>query len=105
MKKQNIAAAMLISGLTVGVVTTPIAMADFSQQEARELKQAGTIKSLTDILALVEKQQPGRVIKVELESEHNIYVYEVEVLSGDGTVWELEYNAASGELLKHKEDD
>lgn len=74
-------------------------------KEARELRQQGKILSLQEILKRVEKDYPGQVIETELEREHGSYIYELEILSDNDRVIELEVDAASGEILKTEEEE
>ena len=71
--------------------------------------------SLDAALAAVRRSHPGRVLKVELESEDDgpaRWVYEVKVLTGAGHVLEIELDAVSLEVLgveggrsRHSDDD
>ena len=48
---------------------------------------------------------PGsKLLEAELEEKHDVYIYEVELLTTEGVVRELDLDAATGELLKDKED-
>ncbi|MBN0864542.1 PepSY domain-containing protein, partial [Pseudomonas aeruginosa] len=47
----------------------------------------------------------ARLLEVELEEEDDVYVYEVELLTRDGVVRELELDARNGRILKDEEDD
>jgi uncharacterized membrane protein YkoI len=48
---------------------------------------------------------PGQVIKVELDYEYGILVYEIDILTQRG-IYEVHVNAATGQVLKvEKEDD
>ncbi|MNL90295.1 Peptidase propeptide and YPEB domain protein [compost metagenome] len=48
---------------------------------------------------------PGaKLLEAELEEKHDVYIYEVELLTTDGVVRELDLDASTGELLKDKED-
>jgi uncharacterized membrane protein YkoI len=48
---------------------------------------------------------PGaKLLEVELEEKHDIYIYEVELLTAEGVARELHLKAATGELVKDKED-
>lgn len=60
------------------------------------------VASLDAALAEVRRAYPGRVLKVELESEDDAvarWVYEVKVLTSDGHVLEVELDAVSLQLL------
>ena len=74
-------------------------------REARELRQQGKILSLQEILKQVEKDYPGQVIETELERENGSYIYELEILTDNDKVIELEVDAASGKILKTEEED
>lgn len=70
------------------------------------------IRPLSEILALARRIVPGKVIDVELESDVDLdeedddhhgnlrWVYEIEVLTDDHRVVELEFDAVTGQLLE-----
>lgn len=95
---------LLILGLSGLLVLTP-GLSDEDHQQARHLKELGEILPLEDIIKAVRLRQPGRVIEVELESKEGRYVYEVEVLNMQGEVWELYFDAATGELIKREREN
>lgn len=70
--------------------------------EARRLRDAGVILPLATIIERATKEHNGRVIGTEFEPRDGLYLYEIEILDGNGAVWELEYDAANGVLLAHK---
>lgn len=70
-------------------------------ERAREAQRRGEFVPLERILAEVERNEPGKVIDVELDDD----AYEIEVLCGDGTVVELEYDARSGRLIEREVED
>lgn len=72
--------------------------------DAKRLKEAGDIQPLEQILAKARAERPGRVLETELERKGERYVYEIEIVDNDGVVWELKFDAKSGELLKTKSD-
>ncbi|HEY8355565.1 MAG TPA: PepSY domain-containing protein [Methylophilaceae bacterium] len=80
---------------------------DISQAEARRLQAAGKILSLERISEIVRSIKPGEILETELERKKHtgMYVYEVEILDANGVVWEIDVNAANGELLKMEIDD
>ena len=47
---------------------------------------------------------PGDVLKVELESEDNRYLYEVKVLAENGRVREIKLDAEDGSLIEIEND-
>jgi len=92
-------AAVLLAGLmlTAGVLADDD---DDDRQRARLLRERGEILPLQTILEKAQAERPGRVLEVEFDEEDNHYIYEVQILSPDGVVWEIEINAATGEPLE-----
>lgn len=82
---------------------------DLGQDEALRLRQKGVIAPLEQLLGPAFARYPGaRLLDAELE-EHDDravrYIYEIELLTVEGVVRELELDAKTGELLEDKEDD
>ncbi len=74
--------------------------ADREQDDVLQLKREGKILPLETILKKVNVLQAGKVLEVELEQEHGRYIYEIEILTDDGAVWEFKYDAQSAILLE-----
>lgn len=88
--------------LTAGVAQAH----DLSQDEALRLSREGVIRPFEDVLPRALAVYPGsKLLEAELEKEHDTYIYEVELLTADGVVRELELDARDGRILKDKEDD
>ncbi len=85
-------------------VTPGLMLADNDHNLARELKQAGDILPLEQILEKVEQLHPGHVLEVELEKKNRRYIYEIETVDKKGSVWEMLFDAKTGELLKSKQE-
>jgi uncharacterized membrane protein YkoI len=78
---------------------------DLDQDEALSLRQQGVILPLEQLLQQALDLYPGaKLLEAELEEKHDIYIYEVELLTPEGVVRELDLEAATGRLLKDKED-
>jgi uncharacterized membrane protein YkoI len=78
---------------------------DLDQDEALQLRQQGAILPLEQLLQQALDLHPGaKLLEAELEEKHGVYIYEVELLDTDGVVRELDLEAATGRLLKDKED-
>ncbi|WP_434562346.1 PepSY domain-containing protein [Pseudomonas sp. Z4-20] len=78
---------------------------DLDQDEALQLRQQGVILPLEQLLQQALDRHPGaKLLEAELEEKHGVYIYEVELLDTDGVVRELDLEAATGRLLKDKED-
>jgi uncharacterized membrane protein YkoI len=75
--------------------------------------EAGEIVPLQALFAEIRREYQGRILKVELEQERHaeepIWVYEAKILTPEGHVLELEYDAKSLELIEiegqHDDDD
>ncbi|EPJ87413.1 MULTISPECIES: PepSY domain-containing protein [Pseudomonas] len=79
---------------------------DLDQDEALTLRQAGVILPLEQFVDLALGRYPGaRLLEAELEEKHGVYVYEFEVLTREGVVRELKFDARDSRLLKDEEDD
>lgn len=77
-----------------------------SEHEAvRELAQQGDILPLEQILERARQNRAGRVLETELEQKRGRYIYEIEMLDDNGEVWEMKFDAASGELLEQELED
>jgi len=74
---------------------------------ARFAREAGEVLPLSDILAAARAARPGRIIELDLEREDGRWIYELELISPDGRLYEMEIDAATGEILEieREEDD
>ncbi|WPN48974.1 MULTISPECIES: PepSY domain-containing protein [unclassified Pseudomonas] len=78
---------------------------DLDQDEALRLRQQGVILPLEQLLQQALDRYPGaKLLEAELEEKHDVYIYEVELLTTEGVVRELDINATTGQLIKDKED-
>jgi uncharacterized membrane protein YkoI len=80
------------------------ALADGDHDRAKRLKEAGEILPLERVIETAKKAHPGQLLEAELEEKKGRFVYELELLDAEGTVWELKYDAKSGELLNEKRE-
>ncbi|MEW8507725.1 MAG: PepSY domain-containing protein [Candidatus Thiodiazotropha sp.] len=74
-------------------------------EEARRLSESGDILPLEELLPKIQKEQPGRILELELESKWGRYLYEVELLDEQGAVWEFKIDALTGEILERELED
>jgi uncharacterized membrane protein YkoI len=74
-------------------------------ETAFELASEGKIQPLGRLLERQQRLHPGRVLEVELERSADRLIYELEILDAQGTVWELRFDAASGELIGEERED
>ena len=79
---------------------------DLGHDEALKLHRQGTILSSQLFWQrALERYPQARLLELELEHKRGRYIYEVELLTAQGQVRELKFDASSGELLKDEEDD
>ncbi len=77
---------------------------DEDRERAAELLRDGAIQPLDGFLERARALRAGRVIEVELESEYGRHFYEIELLDDDGHVWEMTFDASSGELVEEERE-
>ena len=87
-------------------VTALAARADDDHHEARQAVAAGEVVPLEHLLARIREDFGGQVLKVELDREDDEskvgWVYEAKVLTSEGSVLKLDYDAKTLELLQMK---
>ena len=71
-------------------------------ERALQAVQSGQVLPLAKVLALVEREHPGQVLEVELESEGQVWLYEIKLLQPNGRLTKLKVDARTGEILKRK---
>jgi uncharacterized membrane protein YkoI len=95
-----------LCGLLLLALNGSASARDLDQDEALRLRQAGQILPLEHLLGLALQHYPGAtLLEAELEQEDDILVYEVELLTPQGVVRELELDARDGRILKDEVDD
>ncbi len=79
---------------------------DLGPDEALKLRDSGSIKSFEALNEIVLAQHPkGIIYETELENEWGRYVYQLELIDAQGLEWDIELDAATGEILKNHQDD
>ncbi len=66
------------------------------QTRAMELREAGDVLPLSDIIIRAQSEHPGRIIEVDLIQKDRRYIYEVEIVDDTGVVWKMYYDAGNG---------
>lgn len=96
----------LLGASLVLLLAFSVSAGDLSQDEALRLREQGRIVSLETVLSLIQARHPAsRLLEVELEEDDDRYRYEVELVTADGIVRELEIDAETGVVLLDEEDD
>ncbi|WP_439888533.1 PepSY domain-containing protein [Pseudomonas sp. MBLB4123] len=95
-----------LPALGLALVAVAASAGDLDQDEALRLRLAGVIQPLEHLLLHVWQRHPGAtLLEAELEREGDALVYEVELLTAEGQVREVELDARDGRILKDEEDD
>ncbi|TAJ96489.1 MAG: hypothetical protein EPO39_20185 [Candidatus Manganitrophaceae bacterium] len=81
-----------------------LTLADDDHDRAKQLKEAGEILPLERIVEMAKKDRSGQLLEAKLKEKKGRLIYELELLDKEGIVWELKYDAKSGELLKEKQE-
>ena len=99
--KQTLIATLITGGIIGGA---SLAIADDDKAEYQELAKAQI--QLNDAVKIATNEVSGKVYEAELELEDNIPVWEIEILSANNELYEIEIDATSGKILsKELEDD
>lgn len=76
---------------------------DHDHDRARRAVLAGEILPLSAILDQVNAEYGGDLIEAELERKHGRPVYEIKLLTRDGKLLKLHYDARDGSRVPGKE--
>ncbi len=82
---------------------TASALAGSDHERARAALVAGEIQPLPKILERVSAQHPGHVLEVELDREHDRWIYEFKILQSDGSILKLAVDARDATVLRSRE--
>jgi uncharacterized membrane protein YkoI len=99
--------------LAVATPTFPAAADDHQSHDyerhdhdrARNALREGRVLPLEEIMAKANADFPGEILDVEFEEEDGRVFYEIKKITTDGRIMKLEYDAATGTLLKTKGRD
>lgn len=94
--------AALCGWLCVGLLAAGALLAnadDIDHDQALALTEQGVILPLQSLIADALRRYPGRFLEAELERDDGRYIYELEIVTRDRRVIDLEYDAVTGTLL------
>lgn len=80
----------------------PAAWAGDDHERARAALREGRILPLERIVESARQRFGGEVLDVDLEDEDDGFQYELKLIAADGRIMKLDYDAATGELLRIK---
>lgn len=87
------------------IILSAALYADDDHDDAKRLLESGEILALEIVLEKARKLRAGKVLEVELETKKGKKIYEIELLDSDGTVYELKYDAKTGEHLSTEKEN
>ena len=88
--------SLFVLGITIGFSDDH----GLGHNQVKALLDSGKIISAEALIKDAMKRKAGRLLELELEVEEGRYMYEVEIIDDQGVVWELYYDARTGEFLK-----
>lgn len=91
--------APLIALLAVACVSSAWA-SDDDHDRARQALREGRVMPLETILEAARRDFPGQFLEAELEDEHGRIVYEIKVLTDQGHIVEIVYDAGDGSVIE-----
>jgi uncharacterized membrane protein YkoI len=98
-------AISLILGTAMAASLPVFASNDVGPDKVVQLVQSGAIKPFDELNKLaLSKHANSHIHETELEQRGDIYVYSVELRDDTGTQWEVDMNAATGEILRDRRD-
>jgi uncharacterized membrane protein YkoI len=80
------------------------ALASGDHDDARDAVRQQQVIPLVDIIPGILAEFDARLLEAEFESEHGIYVYELELITGSGRMIEVMVDAATGEILEVEQE-
>jgi len=86
--------------ITLLMVVAALVLADDDYQEAYRLRSNAEILSLEEIIEVLQLHPSDRILEIESEFEHGMRVYEIEILTREGYIEEIEVDAVTGRILE-----
>lgn len=81
-----------------------VVLADDDYQEAYRLRSNAEIMPLEEIIERLELDSSDRILEIESEFEHGMRVYEIEILTREGYIREIEVDAVTGRVLEEERE-
>jgi uncharacterized membrane protein YkoI len=78
---------------------------DIGSAEADKLRAAGSIRPQAQLNATALARHPGATITdTDLDEEYGRHVHQVELTDAEGIDWDVDLDAATGQILKDHQD-
>lgn len=95
----------LLTACAIAVSAGIVQAKDLGPDEALRLRDAGTIQSFEKLNAIaMAKHANATITETELEEQYGKHVYQVELRDAKGVEWDIELDAATGQVLKDHQD-
>nr|WP_298682138.1 PepSY domain-containing protein [uncultured Dongia sp.] len=105
----GLAPVFLPAGLVLAQSVSPTPAAtpqdEDDQETARKALENKEILPLSTVLAGIEEKFTGDVVEIELERKRGIWVYEIEIISTDGRVRDIDVDGRTGEVITIEFDE
>ncbi|MGF1690941.1 PepSY domain-containing protein [Photobacterium kagoshimensis] len=85
---------------TAMAAPTPRLEIDEDHDDFMEAVEQGLIQSFSALQTTVARQLHGRIIKVELEEDDDIWIYELKLLDPQNNIVKVEYDARTLSIIK-----
>jgi uncharacterized membrane protein YkoI len=85
--------------LAAALMVASAARADDDQDRATEALERSEVLPLAQLLPAIEARYSARLLAVEFYETSQGYVYELELITPDGEMFELPVDAATGAIL------
>ena len=81
---------------------TPLLEIDEDHDEVMEAVRLGLIQPFSALQTKVNQQLNGRIIKVELEEDDDIWIYELKLIDPNNNIVRVEYEAKTLSIIEIK---
>lgn len=106
-RKMAVIGAVFALLIAAGATLQPVAWAKDDKSDCKHAQdcalqalKSGDIRPLPEVLAVARDKLPGEVVKIKLERDDGIWVYEIKVLTPSGKRREIEINAQTLAVIK-----
>jgi uncharacterized membrane protein YkoI len=101
----------LLAALLLAAAATPLAAADQGRgrsgdhDDARRAVELQRALPLSRIMEIAQQAVPGEIVEVELDTEHDRLIYEIDILTQTGRLRQVEIDAETGAVLEVEDED
>lgn len=96
------ALALMVATFALVLSANVYAHSDADQEAATKALAAGEVLPLRIVLDSIKNIYPGRVMNVEFERSHDLWVYKIRLLQSEGRLLKLKVDAKTGKVIATK---